>query len=60
MALAFACRYGHQDVYRMLGRDPARDALSDFELACFCWALQEHWNAEVDPKKVVTGVPSND
>jgi len=60
MSLAFVCRYGHQNVYQLLGRDPMRDPLSDFELACLFFALQEHWNREVSPKAVITGVPSND
>jgi hypothetical protein len=40
------CRYGHQDVHRLLGR--ARP-LTPLERALFARALQEHWEAEVQP-----------
>ena len=44
------CRYGHQDVYRLLARDPLRNPLSDLELALFTRALEIHVEAEFEPQ----------
>jgi hypothetical protein len=43
------CRYGHQDVHRLLGRPRP---LTPLERALFARALQEHWEAEVAPRAV--------
>ncbi len=57
--MAFICRYGHQDVHRLLGRS---GPLTPLERALFARALQEHWEAEVQPRTVARelGLPSAD
>lgn len=45
--LAFLCRYGHQDIYSLLGRDPLSSPLTPLERAILIRALQEHWEAEI-------------
>lgn len=42
MTRAFICRYGHQDIYRLLGRDPAREPLTTLERMLFAMCVQEH------------------
>lgn len=56
---AFICRYGHQDVGRLLGRERP---LSPLERALFARALQQHWEAEVAPRTVKRelGIPDSD
>lgn len=46
MEIAFACRYGGQDFYRLTGRDPAKRPMSEAELQLFKRALLEHVQAE--------------
>lgn len=57
--LAFLCRYGHQDVFRLLGRDPQRRPLTNLELRLFAEALYEHIESEFSPREMV-GMPSED
>lgn len=57
---AFLCRYGHQDVYRILGRDPVKKPLSPLEIQLFQAALLEHLQSEFTPREVnalTTGHP---
>ena len=54
--MAFICRYGHQDVHQILGIERP---LTPLERALFARALQEHWNAEVTPRKEL-GLPDED
>ena len=56
---AFICRYGHQDVHRLLGRS---GTLTPLERALFARALQDHWEAEVAPRAAARelGVRSGD
>jgi hypothetical protein len=56
MNRAFICRFGHQDIYRLLGRDPLRRPLTPLETALFAEALETHWEAEVKPR-VDIGLP---
>lgn len=49
MQIAMICRYGAQDVFRILGRDPATSPLSPREMALFERALVEHCQAEFGP-----------
>ncbi len=37
--------FGHQDVYRLLGRDPIRRPLTELELSLFEHHLLEWWKA---------------
>jgi hypothetical protein len=41
------CRYGHQDFYRVLGRDPVARPMSAIERAIFAACLAEFWEKEV-------------
>lgn len=45
--VAFLCRFGHQDVYRILGRDPFASPLTSLERGVFVRCVQEHWEAEI-------------
>src|SRR5439155_19750285 len=47
---AYVCRYGHQDVYRVLGRDPFAYPLTPLERQIFIRALQVHIDVEVNPR----------
>lgn len=53
---AILCRYGHQDWYRITGRDPARQPMTPLERGLFVRVLIELWNAEVKPGDAV-GMP---
>ncbi len=57
--MAFICRYGHQDVHRLLGRTRT---LTPLDRALFARALQEHWEAEVQPRAEARalGLPTHD
>ena len=44
--VAMACRYGHQNYFDILGRDPVRQPMTALELALFNWALKEFWENE--------------
>ena len=44
--LAFLCRYGSQDIYRLLGRDPGRRPLTPRERAVLQFCVLELVNAE--------------
>jgi hypothetical protein len=48
--LAWICRMGNQDVYRLLGRDPMTEPLTELELAVFGAVLQELWEDEIQPR----------
>ncbi len=54
MDRAFACRYGHQDIYRLLGRDPAEQPLTRFEYAVFIKCIEKHWEAEIKARAGIT------
>jgi hypothetical protein len=56
---AFICRYGHQDVHRLLGRP---GTLTPLERTLFARALLEHWEAEVEPRAAARelGIPLGD
>ncbi len=56
MEVAVLCRYGHQDVHKVLG---IQRPLTAMERALFVRALQEHFEAEVNPRDVM-GVPKVD
>lgn len=43
------CRYGNQDIFRLLGRDPITQPLSSLERALFLDALVELLNREATP-----------
>ena len=58
MNVAFICRFGHQDVYRLLGRDPVREPLDALERALFVRALEAHWEAEVEPRAAAGMTPT--
>jgi len=61
--VAFICRYGHQDVYRVLGRDPEKAPLTPLELRLFEIALFDHVQSEFTPRAeraVFTGHPGNE
>lgn len=58
--IAFLCRYAHQDVYRLIGRDPERSPLTPIERELFYAATFECVEAEVTPRAdiaAVTGAP---
>lgn len=46
MEIAFACRYGGQDFFRLTGRDPMKRPLTEAELQLFKRAVLEHVVAE--------------
>ncbi len=50
MELAWICRYGHQDVFRILGRSAETSPLSKLESAVFAACLLEHFVAEMKAK----------
>lgn len=50
MQLANICRFGNQDVFRLLGRDPISEPLTSLELALFERALYIIVDAEYSPK----------
>gem|GEM_PF-6765753 len=56
------CRYGHQDFYRIMGRDPAKSPLSRIERSIFARCLAELWNNEVkaNPASELGAPPPND
>ena len=41
MQRARICRFGNQDIYRLLGRDPVGSPLTTYEMALFERALYE-------------------
>ena len=41
-------RYGHQDFFRVTGRDPARQPLTMMESALLSRLLLEMWRTEVE------------
>lgn len=56
--IAFVCRYGHQDVYRLLGRDPISHPLTELELALYQRCLYDAVTEEFNPRAeqaLVTG-----
>lgn len=56
MDTAFICRFGHQDVYRLLGRDPMTAPLTPLERQLFIRALQEHIDVEVNPREAAAAL----
>lgn len=46
-AWAFLCRYAHQDIYRLIGRDPMQRPLTALEVAVFRRCIADLWNDEV-------------
>jgi hypothetical protein len=50
MYRAAICRYAHQDIYRVLGRDPLTEPLTPLELAVFTACVSEHVQAEWKPR----------
>lgn len=54
------CRYGHQDVYRVLGRDPLKRPLTPLELALYERCVWEAVDREFTPRverTLATGHP---
>lgn len=51
------CSYGHQDVYRVLGRDPVAQPLTPLERVVFSRLLMECWEAKVAPTAAVGAPP---
>jgi len=45
---AFLGRYGHQDMFRVLGRDPRKRPLTALERAIYCECLREFWEKEIE------------
>ena len=56
MERAFVCRYGGQDLYRILGRDPVHDPLSALEFRIFGACVEELVIAERRPAEEL-GLP---
>jgi hypothetical protein len=48
------CTYGHQDVYRILGRDPLKRPLTEIERALFTRLVFECWEAQMQNETVGT------
>jgi len=56
--IAFVCRYGHQDFYRITGRDPQRQPMTPIELALFQRHVERHVIAERQTSpEVLMGLP---
>jgi len=53
---AFVCRYGHQNIYDLLGRDPHTRPLSPVEVAMFAMALEDHL---IDERRPASGLDIN-
>lgn len=47
---AAVCRHGHQDVYRILGRDPFLEPLDPLESELFWRAVHQVTSDELSPK----------
>ena len=45
--VAIICSYGHQDFYRVLGRDPVKEPMTTLERDVFARLLLEVWEAKV-------------
>lgn len=57
--VAFVCRYGCQDVYRVIGRDPATRPLTARERALFSGSVLRHVQAEFTPREDDNPPPSD-
>lgn len=57
---AIMCSYGHQDVYRILGRDPIGHPLTRLERAVFSQLLIECWEAKVAPSAAIGAPPAEE
>jgi hypothetical protein len=57
--VAFICRYGHQDFFRVTGRDPIGHPLTALEAHIFASCLKEHLEVEFSPRQEL-GLPTND
>ncbi len=49
MEIAFLCRYGNQNVYELLGRDPKLQPLTSREQTILASCIQEHVTVERQP-----------
>lgn len=58
--IAFVCRYGHQDVYRVTGRDPLRNPLTTIEWALFDRHVERQVEAERRPLEEIGLPPPNE
>lgn len=47
--IAFLCRYGHQNYFEVVGRDPIAKPMSPIERHVLAACLQEHVEAEFKP-----------
>jgi len=51
MERAWICRFGNQDVYRIMGRDPVREPMTALERSVFAACLYEIVSEEYAPPK---------
>ena len=46
---AYICRYGNQNIFEIMGRDPKTEPLTLVEMVLFAACIQEHVTAERKP-----------